>query len=202
LLIVVSAAERVITIDISKDWWSTRLYLLAYLLQRFTAAQRILVVAGGSVVGLLPLSPAAQVIGAINPQLARFKETVRRRTAELDVMREAEALVDAFATEFGAGGSSAAEQERTAMYCLTAANLARWFPDALLTNPLRLQRVDPASPLDLVRIFDYPGDFVPVIVEQAVAETEQQRCHVIDKAALSVQLARAYVTDLLDESRI
>jgi hypothetical protein len=89
------------------------------------------------------------------------------------------------------------------MYCVTAANLARWFPDALLTNPLRLQRVDPASPLDLVRIFDYPGDFVPVIVEQAVvAETEQQRCHVIDKAALSVQLARAYVTDLLDESRI
>lgn len=88
------------------------------------------------------------------------------------------------------------------MYCVTAANLARWFPDELLTNPLRLQRVDPASPLDLVRIFGYPGDFVPVIVEQAVAETEQQRCHVIDKAALSVQLARAYVTDLLDESRL
>jgi hypothetical protein len=196
------AAERVITIDISKDWWSTRLYLLAYLLQRFTAAQRILVVAGGSFVGLLPLSPAVRVIGTMHPQLARFEETVRRRTAELDVMREAEALVGAFATEFAAGGSVAAEQERAAMYCVTAANLARWFPDALLTNPLRLQRVDPASPLDLVRIFDYPGDFVPVIVEQAVAETEQQRCHVIDKAALSVQLARAYVTDLLDESRI
>ena len=54
--------------------------------------------------------------------------------------------------------------------------------------------MDPASPLDLVRIFDYPGDFVPVIVEQVVAETEQQRCHVIDKSALSVQLARAYMT--------
>lgn len=38
------------------------------------------------------------------------------------------------------------------MYCVTAANLARWFPDELLTNPLRLQRVDPASPLDLVRL--------------------------------------------------
>jgi hypothetical protein len=57
-------------------------------------------------------------------------------------------------------------------------------------------------PLDVVGIFDYPGDFVAVIVEQVVDETEQQRCHVIDKSALSVQLARAYVTDLLDESRI
>ncbi len=62
--------------------------------------------------------------------------------------------------------------------------------------------MDSTSPLDLVRIFDYPGDSVPVILEQSVAATEQQRCHVIDKSALSVQLARAYVTDLLDEARI
>ena len=62
-----------------------------------------------------------------------------------------------------------------------------------------------------MRIFDYPGDFVPVIVEEGVAEvpgdqdmaeTEQQRCHVIDKSALSVQLARDYVTDLLDELQL
>jgi hypothetical protein len=65
-----------------------------------------------------------------------------------------------------------------------------------------LTRLNPASPLDLVRIFDYPGDFVPVIVGEGEASSEQSRCHVIDKAALSLQLARAYVADLLDETRV
>jgi hypothetical protein len=38
-----------------------------------------------------------------------------------------------------------------------------------------------------------------VRVDEDAAKTEQQRCHVIDKSALSVQLARDYVADLLDE---
>lgn len=205
------ATERVITIDIANNWWSTRLYLLAFLLKRFTDAQRILVVAGGSFVGLVPLDPVISVIAAQHPELAAFEEAVRRRDPQPDVMREAEALVELFAKKFGTRGADPAEKERAVMYDVTGANLTRWFPDALLTNPLRLARVDPASPLDLVRIFDYPGDFVPVIVEGGVAEgrvdedmakTEQQRCHVIDKSALSVQLARDYVTDLLDELQL
>lgn len=203
--------ERVITIDIANNWWSTRLYLLAFLLKRFTDAQRILVVAGGSFVGLVPLDPVIRVIGTMHAQLAAFEETVRKRPQEPDVLREAEALVELFAGEFGTRGANPAEKERAVMYDVTGANLSRWFPEALLTNPLRLARVDPASPLDLVRIFDYPGDFVPVIVAEGVAEvrgdedvakTEQQRCHVIDKSALSVQLARDYVTDLLDEVQL
>ena len=52
-------------------------------------------------------------------------EAVRKRTAEPDVMGEAEALVELFANEFGAGGSSPAERERAVMYCVTAANLTR-----------------------------------------------------------------------------
>ena len=144
------ASERVITIDVANGWWSTRLYLLAFLLQRFTAAQRILVVAGGSFVGLLPLDPVIRVIGRMHAELAGFEEAVRQRSAEPDVLREAEALVELFAAEFGAPAKRS-EKERAVMYNVAEANLARWFPDALLNNPLRLARVDPASPLDLVR---------------------------------------------------
>ena len=50
-------------------------------------------------------------------------------------------------------------------------------------------------------LFDYPGDFVPVIVGQGTDASEQSRSLVIDKPALSLQLARAYVTDLFDETR-
>jgi hypothetical protein len=194
-----SATQRVITVDIATDWWSTRLYLLAFLLQRFTAAQRILVVEDGRFVGLLPLAPIVRVIGGIHPELAGFEEKVRTRTPEPDVILEAGALVDLFKESF-TERPTATVQEADRKFVTTGANLARWFQEALLINPLHLERADRASPLDLVRIFDYPGDFVPVIVGQGSAETEQTRCHVIDKGALSVQLAREHVTDLLDES--
>lgn len=210
-VVACSAHERVITIDIATDWWSTRLYLLAFLLQRFTVAQRILVVENGRFVGLLALAPVVRVIGGLHPELAAFEEQVRIRTAEPDVVQEAAALIEVFKQAFTPARSGSAKERKVPLaemreegkkLTTTRANLARWFQDSLLTNPLNLLQADRASPLDLVRIFDYPGDFVPVIVGQGSAETEQSRCHVIDKGALSVQLARAYVTDLLDESGI
>jgi hypothetical protein len=39
-----SAAERVITIDGCSECWSTRLYLLALLLERSTSVRRVLIV--------------------------------------------------------------------------------------------------------------------------------------------------------------
>jgi hypothetical protein len=208
-----SATERVITIDIASGWWSTRLYLLAFLLHRFTAAQRLLVVDRGEFVGLLPLPPIIRSIVSLHPELASFEEQVRTRLVEPDVSQEVNALISAFEMAFTtpppqpAGTSETIEkqskapgiQEENKKFPVTRANLARWFQDTLLTKPLNLPRVDQASPLDLVRIFDYPGDFVPVIVGQGSVSTQQDRCHVIDKGALSLQLARAYVTDLLDE---
>lgn len=85
---------------------------------------------------------------------------------------------------------------------VTRANLVRWFQDSIITSPIRVDNIERASPLDLIRLFDYPGDFVPVIVGRGDDSTEQSRSHVIDKPALSLQLARAYVTDLLEEARL
>ena len=70
-----------------------------------------------------------------------------------------------------------------------------------LTNPIQVGNLDRPSPPDLIRLFDYPGDFVPVIVGQGDDSTEQSPSHVIiDKPALSLRLARAYVADLLNKA--
>ena len=117
--------------------------------------------------------------------------------------QETDALIGAFEAAFtpkGAPHGVTEESQRT--FTVTRANLNQWFKEAMLTHPLSLDQADQASPLDLVRIFDYPGDFVPVVVGQGSAATQQRRSYVIDKGALSLQLARAYVTDLLDESRV
>jgi hypothetical protein len=213
-----SATERVITIDVATVWWSTRLYLLAYLLERFTSVRQILIVQCGEFVGLLPLTQIIRTIAAIHVELRRFEANVRARKPEPDVIREAEAVIDRFKAAFTPSPPAArpqrtsshpastqppnASREHELQITVNSANLRQWFQESLHTNPLSLTRLNPASPLDLVRIFDYPGDFVPVIVGEGEASSEQSRCHVIDKAALSLQLARAYVADLLDETRV
>jgi hypothetical protein len=213
-----SAMERVVTIDVASVWWSTRLYLLAYLLERFTSVRRILIVHCGEFVGLLPLPQIIRTVGAMHVELRRFEVSVRAHKPEPDVIREAEALVGRFQAAFAPSPPARrpekgprhappppdptdASREQELQVTVTSANLRHWFQESLLTSPLTLTRLTPASPLDLMRIFDYPGDFVPVIVGQGEASSQQSRCHVIDKAALSLQLARSYVADLLDETR-
>lgn len=214
-----AGSERVITIDIHTDWWSTRLYLLAFLLDRLTSAQRILIVDAGKFVGLLPLTTIIRVIGSLHGQIQNFEQADRARVwSAPDVSLEAGALVELFKASFPpmppagapgqppqaayAGSPNELSSEWSAKAEVTRANLVRWFQESIITSPIRVDNIERASPLDLIRLFDYPGDFVPVIVGQGEGPTEQSRTHVIDKPALSLQLARAYVTDLLDEARI
>jgi Domain of unknown function (DUF4062) len=205
-----AGSERVITIDIATDWWSTRLYLLAFLLDRLTSAQRILVVDRGKFVGLLPLTTITRVIASLHNQIQSFEQTDRARAlSEPDVSREADVLIEMFKQAFplvpttgaAAHPDEALSSERLAKVDVTRANLVRWFKESIITSPIRVDNIERASPIDLIRLFDYPGDFVPVIVGQGDDSSEQSRSHVIDKPALSLQLARAYVTDLFDEGR-
>jgi hypothetical protein len=214
-----AGSERVATIDLATGWWSTRLYLLAFLLVRLTSVQRILVVDAGKFVGLLPLTTIVRVIALLHIQIKTFEQEDRARTAdEADVSREADALIKLFEASFSrlppaatqvepavatnAGLPDGSPSEGSAKVDVTRANLVRWFQDSIITSPIRVGNIERASPLDLIRLFDYPGDFVPIIVGQGDDSTEQSRSHVIDKPALSLQLARAYVTDLLDEARL
>jgi hypothetical protein len=212
-----AGSQRVITIDIATDWWSTRLYLLAFLLDRLTSVQRILVVEAGRFVGLLSLSTIVRVMSSLHEQLRRFEDTDRTRVdSEPDVGREAETLIELFAESFkpvppvrrsaqrstaANAGSPPGGPEESAKVEVTRANLLRWFAESIITQPIRIESIERASPLDLMRLFDYPGDFVPVIVGKGDDSTEQSRSHVIDKPALSLQLVRAYVTDLFEETR-
>jgi hypothetical protein len=60
-------SERVMTIDIGTHWWSTRLYLLAYLASRLTSVQRILIVDSGRFVGSLSVGSVTREISVRPP---------------------------------------------------------------------------------------------------------------------------------------
>jgi hypothetical protein len=59
--------------------------------------------------------------------------------------------------------------------------------------------------VDLLRLLDYPNDYVPVLTRHEPATEGQpvrEQVDVVDKGALNARLARSYLVELLDRARI
>jgi hypothetical protein len=81
--------------------------------------------------------------------------------------------------------------------------LRRWFADAMLREPVRITDLQRASVVDLLRLLDYPSDFVPVVTRWHLdGRNSAERVDVLDKAALNARLARSYLVELMDRARI
>ena len=84
--------------------------------------------------------------------------------------------------------------------------LRRWFGDALLQQPVRIADLAQASVVDLLRMLDYPSDFVPVVSTRpppaGADPVKVDPIKVVDKTALNAQLAHTYVLELMDRARI
>jgi len=231
--VIDSQAERIIRIDIDsgKKWWSTRLYLLAYLIDSVTDVQRILILGGkrdddrmspvrDDFVGLLSMSAIKSQLAAIHPELAAFdRQMGRRRRVRVDVQQEANDILSQWEALIPV------EKEREVKKPVTRANLAWWFGDAMLSQPLRIADLGTATPFDLARLLDYPSDYVPVTTSSRPdprgapshgasdaaengtdppqdAPLSETRVRIVDKTALNAELARSYLDDLLTRARI
>jgi hypothetical protein len=136
------------------------------------------------------------------------KKLERRRTVLPDVGAEMTVVFALWAAAFG--GVNAKEQERSVKVVLTAELLRRWFGDAMLHQCVHVPDLTRASVIDLLRILDYPSEFVPVMVRRASPASQAVRPFVplgdliqlVDKSALNAQLAESYVTELMDRARI
>jgi len=183
--------ERVVTIDISSEWWSTRLYLLAFMLRQLTPTQRLLILDDGRFVGLLSLNTIVRVVAGFHREVTKFEKAFRRRARpESDVATEALAIADLFEHSY------TTRPEWDEKLVVTEANLRFWFDEALISSPIVIDDLDRVSAFDLVRVLDYPGGFVPVV--SSGSDGGATTVQVIDAHSLSGQLARAYVAELLD----
>ena len=217
--------QRALKIDLASPWWSTRLYLIASLAQRLTQARRILVAdastqpqatnlkASSRALSTLPeerfvgqLSTAAilSVIGAKSAELRAFEDSLRvRSVAYNDITAEISELLGLWAQAFndGAGNST---NERKIKIDLTPEILRRWFGEMMLTQPLEIGDLRRASAVDILRLLDYPNDFVPVLTRPGGdnAPTTSRLVGLVDKTALNARLARSYLVELLDRARI
>jgi hypothetical protein len=223
--------QRALKIDLATTWWSTRLFLIAALAERLTQARRILVVhappvaagvdgttprvAGGpghadgpsreQFVGQVSTNAVLCTIGPKTRALGKFATWLQERPlAYSDVQTEITALFDGWYNAFG-DSAGKNDHERSAKVDLTAELLRRWFGDAMLCQPMRIQDLQRASVVDLLRLLDYPNDYVPVLTRHAPQAQHQQameRVDVVDKRALNARLARSYLVELMDRARI
>jgi hypothetical protein len=219
--------SRALKIDLRTEWWSTRLYLIAALAERLTGVRRVLIVdsrppdqqnapytvppspanpdASETFVGQLATITILSTIRSKTPAIETFEAWLRDRSPafnELD--REIAELLqgwrDAFKDMLGQH-----VHEGAARSTLSAGLLRRWFGEAMLRGPIRLADLERASVVDLLRLLDYPGDFVPVVTRRqrsSLTAPVADRVTVMDKAAVNARLARNYLVELMDRARI
>lgn len=218
--------QHALKIDLATPWWSTRLYLIAALAHRLTQVRRILVVntisdtaptpigmtqpiavqpVKESFVGQLSTSAILATIGPKSPALGKFAKWLQARPVGYNKMNdEIQALLEGWRNSFKDAPGTHTNEER-AKVDLSAELLRRWFGDALLQQPMQIADLQRASVVDLLRLLDYPNDYVPVLTRHAPAiegQPAQERVDVVDKGALNARLARSYLVELLDRARI
>jgi hypothetical protein len=75
----------------------------------------------------------------------------------------------------------------------------------MLQQPLHIADLRRGSVVDLLRLLDYPNDYVPVLTRHdppTEGQAATDRVDVVDKGALNARLARSYLVELLDRARI
>jgi hypothetical protein len=216
--------QRALKIDLATTWWSTRLYLIASLAQRLSQARRILIADASAAplttnikassrastlpeerfVGQLSTAAILSVIGGKSDELRAYEDRLRTRTvAYNDITAEISELLGLWAQAFNdAAGNSA--NERKIKIDLTPEILRRWFGEMMLTQPLEIGDLRRASAVDILRLLDYPNDFVPVLTRPGGDDTPttSRLVGLVDKTALNARLSRSYLVELLDRARI
>jgi hypothetical protein len=224
-IIAAGDTGRALKIDLATSWWSTRLYLIAALASCFTHVQRILVVDSRPTDN--PEQSTAAVhdssvlrderfVGqlSINAILTTLEPPVIATSTFLTSMQGRHLInddmavgIDQLVVEWARAFKDTIGNhinERATKVDLTAERLRRRFGDAMLQQPIRIADLRRASEVDILRLLDYPNDFVPVITRVAGKSklTYFERVDLVDKVALNARLARSYLEELLDRARI
>lgn len=200
----VANQQHALKIDLASVWWSTRLYLIAALAERLTQVRRILIVKSNAVaeefIGQISTAAIRSTIEPKLPVLDNFRAALRARSTILDdVNQEINQVMTEWQSTF------VAPPEGFVKVDLTPELLRRWFSEAMLQQPVHITDLERASVVDLLRLLDYPNDYVPVITRRALATgnlSVSEQVDVLDKNALNARLARSYLLELMDRARI
>lgn len=188
-------------IDLSTTWWSTRLYLLAAVGQALVDLRRIVILdkdkEGGHerFVGIVSTSSVRSALRRIHPEAENFEKNVLSGTPGTDVRQTARQYLEVEWSRIVGAAPGGPTRESNIALPVNTPNLRLWFGESLYETPVRIDDVEAASPIDLLRLLDYPNDFVPVVSLRASAGHPIQ---LLNKKDLTERLARNAIVEMLD----
>jgi hypothetical protein len=176
------------------EWWSTRLYLLAALLDTLTPVRQIVFThADGSFAGMA--TPAAVRAGlcAAFPEIAQFDATLRSGVpTSRDVERETDRWL-------GLWGAQMAQARESAVKVSVRWQLVReWLGERLIRRCIRLEPEDGLTMVQVQQIVDsligdVPLERPPRTPSPQTVEPEEAEIMVVDRDAFALELAREWV---------
>ena len=220
-----SLRQKVFRIDLANPWWSSRLFLTAAMAERLTSVRRIVIVhtsdrpataqtgtnelpavqeSAVTFIGILSTSAILKTVGPMNAAFGRFQDWMAKQPVDdhHDLQTSAlRYLRDGWSYALSPRGSDPHAAELKLKVDLTADRLQRWFGDLMLQQAVEVSDLGRASVVDLMRLLDYPSDFVPVLSGRLQdSDDPTGTVNVIDKAALTARLARSYLNELKERA--
>jgi hypothetical protein len=198
----------VLQIDEGQRWWSTRLYLLASLLQSLTAVRQLVFCNAGRFAGMA--SPSAVVTGlaAAFPKLDEFGRKLREGQPSLDIERETNRQTDAWRTFVNETAGSAKpkaprfDREQEWKVGVRAPLLERWLGERWVSRCIRVEGND-LSMSQVQQIVDSLLPDVPVERHSKDVEGKDDfQMLVVDRDAFALELAREWVRSGLPRSPV
>lgn len=186
------------TIDLTTTWWSTRLFLLAALGQKLGNLERILVFDEDGYVGLVSTTSIRHTLRRVHKEADLFEKIILSQTPSSDVRQTAEKYLEGWNKILKATPGDSVPEQRIAEI-VTAPNLKLWLGEALQTTSVRLEDLEMASAVDLLRIMDYPNEFVPVSYGRSGG---QDRIQLVNKVELATSLAQSAIKEMLDRGNV
>jgi hypothetical protein len=199
------ARAVLINLGAGNTWWSTRLYLLATLLDGLTGIRQLVFThADGSFAGMASPSAVRDGIGAAFPAIANFDANLRRGPASDDVQRETDRTINLWNAEMAATEVGLKVGVRWQL-------LEQWLGERLITRPVKVEQETGFTPQHAQQIVESPLRDVPVEQQQpqapdvaapAGAPVQPFTIDVVDRDAFGVELARAWVRTAVASPRV
>lgn len=191
-LVSMTPPAVVASIDLSTNWWSTRLFLLAAVGATLGALQRIVFFNTDAFVGMASTRAVRINLRRIHAEADQFERRVLSRRPGADVWQTAQNWLERDWNAVIKAPLGDDRPEQTIQKPVTLANLRLWLGGDLITTPVQVENIETATVLELMRILDYPDAFVPLV------SGVEPLFRLADKTRLAEELARRSIAETLN----
>lgn len=200
MLVTAKPSPEVAVIDIGTERWSTRLFLLAVVAELLTEVRRIVINDGGDFVGMVSTDHIRKMLRLLHPEADQGEREQSIAPLPKAPNQALSEIVDRWHNVLKElPGQSSMEQ--AVQMTVTRTALLRCLGDGMRAGALQVVDPDQTTVLDLLRVLDYPNEFVPVVAEPASSNETRLPSHtrlrVINKTMLNAQLAKNSIDDML-----